>query len=644
MQEQAPGVYNNEDIAHALSILAGAVMLFFGLLRLGWIIEFIPYIPISAFVTAASITIMATQIPTCLGIPGINTRESPYKVLINTLKGLPNTRVDAAIGLGSLVLLFVIRDLCSLMERRRPAQKRMWAFISSLRLTFVMLLFTLVSFLVNRTRGLDNSPFRIVGRIEPGFQKAGVPRPDAALLKLILPELPAISIILIIEHIAIAKAMGRLYNYTVTPSQEIVALGAANMFSPFVGGYVCTGSFGASAVLSKAGVRTPLAGLFSAGLLVLALYVLTAVFQYIPNAALAGLIIHAVCNLVAPPKSLHKYWQLAPLELFIWVVGVVVAIFDSLETSIYVGIALSFALLLVRLARTKGQFLGRARTRRVTAEREKGDGAAFSPDSTVQPSQHSERDIFMPLDRRDASNPSIKVETPYPGVFIYRFSEGYNYTNQAMHMDILSTYIMENTRRASEEDFEKESDRLWNDPGPQKRDEGMNNADLPLLRAVVLDFAAVNNMDVTCVQGLIDLRNTLDRYCSPDAVELHFANVHNRWTRRALAASGFGYPSSKNEEGLESWQPAYTIAAILDPGLSENKKSRLVDPEANRTSSGSDADKSTLVDGQRERSGMAAVYGVDRPFFHADLHDAVDAAVRDARYRDGDSNCGCMSS
>jgi len=250
----------------------------------------------------------------------------------------------------------------------------------------------------------------------------------------------------------------------------------------------------------------------------------------------------------------------------------------------------------------------------------------------------------MPLNRRDASNPSIKVETPYPGVFIYRFSEGYNYTNQAMHMHILSTYIMENTRRTSEEHFEKESDRLWNDPGPKKKKGDMDNADLPLLRAVVLDFAAVNNMDVTCVQGLIDLRNTLDKYCSPDAVELHFANVHNRWTRRGLAASGFGYPSSKNAEGLESWQPAYTIAAILDPELSENKKARPVDPEANRTSTGSGADKSTLVEEQNERSGMAAVYGVNRPFFHADLHDAVDAAVRDARYRDGNSNCGCMSS
>lgn len=634
VQEKAPGEYQNEDIAHALSLLAGAVMLFFGLLRLGWIIEFIPYIPISAFVTAASITIMSTQIPTALGISGVNTREPPYKVLINTLKGLPDAKVDAAIGIGSIVLLFAIRDFCSFMERRQPLQKRMWSFLSSLRMTFVMLLFTLISYLVNRTGGLDNSEFRIVGHIESGFQKAGLPTPDAKLLKLILPELPAIVIILIIEHIAIAKAMGRLFSYTINPSQEVVALGAANMFSPFVGGYVCTGSFGASAVLSKAGVRTPLAGLFSAGVLVLALYVLTVVFQYIPNAALAGLIIHAVCNLIAPPKNLYKYWQLAPLELFIWVIGVVLAIFDTLETSIYVGIALSFALLLIRLARTKGQFMGSTHTRRVVGDGEKSDNG--SPQPTSRERKNSEREIFMPLDRRDASNPNIKVDSPYPGVFIYRFSEGYTYMNQAMHVQILSSYIMDHTRRTSEEHFEKDSDRLWNDPGPKKRS---NHEGLPLLRAVILDFGAVNNMDVTSVQGLMDLRNMLDRWCAPDAVELHFANVNNRWTRRALAAAGFGYPSSENEEALSSWQPAYTIAAVLDPELSENKRRQPTDAEANSCRQ-SEAEASTLAGSATEKIGMAAVHGVDRPFFHADLHDAVDAAVRDAQFKDERVTCG----
>lgn len=149
-------------------MLSGAVLLFFGLLRLGWIIEFIPYIPISAFVTGASITIMSTQIPTALGIQGVNTRDSPYRVLIDTLKGLPTARLDAAIGVSSIVLLFAIRDFCTFMEKRQPAHKRTWSFVSSLRLTFTMLLFTLISFLVHGKGDVPEPKFRIVGPIDRG--------------------------------------------------------------------------------------------------------------------------------------------------------------------------------------------------------------------------------------------------------------------------------------------------------------------------------------------------------------------------------------------------------------------------------------------------------------------------------------------
>ncbi|KAF7552284.1 hypothetical protein G7Z17_g4430 [Cylindrodendrum hubeiense] len=657
VEKSSPGQYTNEEIAHALSLMSGAVLLFFGLFRLGWIIEFIPYIPISAFVTAASITIMSTQVPAALGITGIDTRESPYKVMINTLKSLPNTKLDAAIGITSIFLLFAIRDVCSFMEARHPRMKRTWSYLSSLRLTFVMLLFTLISFLVNRGRSFDESKFRIVGTIEPGFQRANLPMPSTDLLGVIMPQLPAVAIILVIEHIAIAKAMGRQYNYTINPSQEIVALGAANIFSPFMGGYVCTGSFGASAVLSKAGVKTPMAGVFSALVLVLALYVLTAVFYYIPKAALAGLIIHAVCNLIAPPKKLYTYWQLSPLETCIWVIGVIVAIFDSLETSIYVGTALSIVLLLFRVARTKGNFLGRVAAQRIVHEKENFTQRSRSSSHTTLHSEKESRDVFLPLDRKDASNPEIDVESPYPGIFIYRFSEGYNYTNQAYHIDTLVQHIMEKTRRMSEEHYEKESDRPWNDAGPRKHKTHSDN--LPYLRAIVLDFSSVNNLDITCIQGLIDLRNSLDRYSAPDAVEWHFANIHNRWARRALASAGFGFPTSQNSEALDSWTPAYSIATTLietdahinhnhprerdiesdticveDPvegQSSETEKGKVVNAPGGLSTDAKDV-PATYSSGNHQP--MAAIFGVDRPFFHIDLVDAVGVAVKDAENKD----------
>lgn len=168
IEAEHPGKFKPEHIAHTVSFLAGAVLFILGILRLGWVIEFIPYVPISAFVTAASITIISTQLPTLLGITGINTRTSPYKVYVDTLKSLSGTQLDAVIGITCLILLHMIRTTCAKMELRQPAKKRVWSMLSSLRLTFAILLYTLISFIVHRKTPKGEEKFRIVGHIDKG--------------------------------------------------------------------------------------------------------------------------------------------------------------------------------------------------------------------------------------------------------------------------------------------------------------------------------------------------------------------------------------------------------------------------------------------------------------------------------------------
>ena len=324
-----------------------------------------------------------------------------------------------------------------------------------------------------------------------GFSHAGVPRVSTDLITLILPQLPALLIISVIEHIAIAKSLGRLSSYKVCPSQEILSQGASNLLAPFVGGYPgtggggapgggcqaggggppgggClalvggdpgTGAFGASGVLSKTGVRTPLAGLFSAMVLVLALYVLTGVFFFIPKAALAALIIHAVSNLLAEPSAVARYARLSPLELLIWITGIVLAFFKGLEVSMYVTIALSAVLLLVRMSRTRGRFMGAVKVHDIRAAEDSGCGNCRGGyDSTEDDLRMVDcclssgpRQVYVPLDRRDGSNPLIEVNEVHPGVIVYRFPEGLNYTNCAHHIEDLEAYIVRNTSRTTED-------------------------------------------------------------------------------------------------------------------------------------------------------------------------------------------------
>ncbi|KAF6817762.1 sulfate permease [Colletotrichum sojae] len=626
--------YEAPQIAQALAVISGAVLLGIGLVRLGWVVEFIPLVAITSFMTGAAISIAAGQVPALLGISGVNTRGATYLVIIDTLKALPRAKLDAAMGMSALFLLYAIRSVCNFMSERQPHRKKFWFFMSTLRMAFVILLYVLISWLVNRNVNWDakKAKFKILGKVPSGFQHAGVPKIDTGLLSAVAPDLPVTIIVLIIEHIAISKSFGRINNYVINPSQELVAVGFTNLFGPFLGAYPATGSFSRTAIKSKAGVRTPLAGIFTAVIVLLALYALTAVFFYIPMASLAGLIIHAVGDLITPPKVVYQFWEVSPLEVFIFFGGVILTIFTDIEKGIYLTMCASAALLLVRLAKAKGHFLGRVRVYRATKDTA-GKGVPFNDrgEAIDLPS----REAYVPLLKNDASNPVIDVQTPYPGVFVYRFGEGFNYTNQAHYMDGLVDFVMRHARRTILDRYEKLGDRPWNDPGPRRGAKIDMDDARPILRAVVLDCSAVNNIDVTSIQGLIDVRNQLDHYAEPEVVEWHFANVNNRWTRRALAAAGFGFPSIKDET-IGRWKPIYSFAPIDSasappPHLATQHHSR-DEEDAIAPSKELSSDGAVQVAGRGDGK-LAAIQGMNRPFFHIDVAAAVESAIFNAEQK-----------
>ncbi|CRK32667.1 hypothetical protein BN1723_018487, partial [Verticillium longisporum] len=175
---------------------------------MGWIVNVISLTSLSAFMTGSAISIAVGQTPTMMGIKGFSTREATYKVFINTLKGLGRTKMDAAMGLSALTMLYVIRSACSYAAKRWPARQRLFFFLSTLRTAFVILLYTMISWLVNMNRR-KHPLFKILGNVPRGFQDVGVPRMDQGLISAFASELPATVIVLVIEHIAISKSFGR---------------------------------------------------------------------------------------------------------------------------------------------------------------------------------------------------------------------------------------------------------------------------------------------------------------------------------------------------------------------------------------------------------------------------------------------------
>jgi sodium-independent sulfate anion transporter 11 len=191
-----------------------------------------------------------------------------------------------------------------------------------------------------------------------------------------------------------------------------------------------------------------------------------------------------------------------------------------------------------------------------------------------------------------------------------------------------------------------EQDRPWNDATHESQQDDAPDT-RPTLKAVILDFSTIHNVDLTSVQGLIDIRNQLDRYAAPYSVQWHFASVNSRWTKRALAAGGFGYPSFETADGTaHHWKPIFSVAEIagtgdempLDGDTEKPVKQTMtrIDEDVEMGQFQTTEDKISVTKTEMVSEGkyiegesakVAAVHGVNRPYFHVDVQSALKSAI-----------------
>ena len=238
-----PNRWSGPEIAVNLAFLCGFIILGIGLLRLGWLVELIPIPAVAGFMTGSALNIAVGQLPGLMGITGFefvlpslilkdiadvlqnSTRAATYHVFINTLKGLGRTQKDAAFGLVGLFTLYAIRMSCDYFARRYPRRglfseshaplivsycrhaARIFFFVSAFRSAFVIVVLTFASWLYTRHRRSKKGtyPIKILQTVPRGFNHVGSPNIDNSLVSALLPKLFVATIILFLEHIAIAK-------------------------------------------------------------------------------------------------------------------------------------------------------------------------------------------------------------------------------------------------------------------------------------------------------------------------------------------------------------------------------------------------------------------------------------------------------
>lgn len=166
-QEVLPKEYERYVIASALALLSGCLIALVGLLRLGWLVDFIALPAVSGFITGSGITISLGQIPTMLGMRGVSAGDPAYLIFIHIFTHLHTVRMDAVTGISALVGLYAIKFACEWASKKWPSRNKLFFFLSCLRTVLILLLFTLVSFVVNHERR-TRPRFSLIGYVPSG--------------------------------------------------------------------------------------------------------------------------------------------------------------------------------------------------------------------------------------------------------------------------------------------------------------------------------------------------------------------------------------------------------------------------------------------------------------------------------------------
>ena len=332
-------------LATRLCFYCGAVQFLMGVFRFGFVVNFLGHAVISGFTSGAAILIGLSQLKHLLGYD-IKKSHLLHETVEYTLDGIG--------GFHALTFFTGLAWIAMLIAMKRVGK-------SYPRLKFVRAMGPLtvvcVSTIATRAFDLKARGVKIVGAIDSGF-----PSPRNVFgtdeLSSLLPSAAVISLVGFLESIAIAKGIAARRGYRVEATQELVALGASNVFGSMFSSYPVTGSFSRSAVNDDIGGLSGLSGVVTATLIVFTLLFLTPLFYFLPKNVLAAVVMSSVIGLV-DVDEVKFLWRVNRKDLLLWSTSFLGTLFLGIELGIGIAVGISLMFVIYETARPHIAVLGR---------------------------------------------------------------------------------------------------------------------------------------------------------------------------------------------------------------------------------------------------------------------------------------------
>lgn len=332
-------------VAITLAFLSGVMLLIMGVLRLGFLANFLSHPVISGFISASGLLIAASQLKTLMGVKaeGHNVIDLAQALISQ----LPNIHVlTLVVGVLATAFLFWVRKGLKPLLIRVGLNARLADVLAKAGPVAAIAVTALLAWILDwKGQGL-----RLVGSVPQGLPPLTLPLWDLALWQSLAMPAMLISVVGFVESVSVGQTLAAKRRQRIEPNQELVALGASNLSAAFTGGFPVTGGFARSVVNFDAGAQTPAAGVYTALGITLASLFLTPALYFLPQATLSATIIVAVLSLV-DLGMLKRTWAYSRTDFLAALATLLMTLVQGVEVGLVVGVAVSLVLFLYRTSR-----------------------------------------------------------------------------------------------------------------------------------------------------------------------------------------------------------------------------------------------------------------------------------------------------
>ena len=315
----AAGTLQYQHLVGVMAVAVGVILLLAGLLKLGWIADFISTPVVTGILAGIAVEIFVRQLPSVLGVPGGGV--STVDRLREIARQLPQANAWSMALAATVLVLIVIGER---IDRRIPGA----------------LIGLALAIAATAILHLHDHGVRVLGPVSGGLPSIGLPSaPLSELTRLAVPAF-TVAFLCLIQSAATARSLGSGTAAAEALNHDLVGIGAGNVAAGLIGSFPVNSSPPRSAVVAASGGKSQAAGLVAAVVVVAVIAVATGVLANLPQAALAAILIFIATRLLHV-NDLKQIRRFDPVEFGLTMVTVAVVALFGIEQGIVVAFILS---------------------------------------------------------------------------------------------------------------------------------------------------------------------------------------------------------------------------------------------------------------------------------------------------------------